>query len=88
MDKLLIALHTANVAWILQLFAIGMQDGNQSKNYWQDPIFVTLLIFSTVLQVGRWVKISKIRIDMKFESAVSLKLELKKIIHQMFGRTP
>ena len=88
MDKLLIVHHAANIAWISQLFVINMQDGNQSKNYWENPVFVALLIFSMVLQVCRWVKISKIKVDVKFESAVSLKVQLKSIVYQMFGRTP
>jgi hypothetical protein len=81
-------IHLSNFAWILGLFIASFQGGGQSKNYWDDPVIAILLIFSSLLQLYRWIDISKAQINEKFESTLALKLRLRQITEEMFGKTP
>ncbi len=88
MKKSLLLIHFINCLWVINIFFISYDSNHSAQNYWANNLTAGLLIFSVALQVYRWIDISNQFIDQKFESTISLKIKLKEISEEMFGKTP
>lgn len=87
-DKWLMAIHLTNIVWMARLFFIGVQPEISKYNYLGDVFFLTPMLLGCGFHIVRWMKISKNRMDLKIESSVLLRIQLRKISDEMFGKTP
>lgn len=88
LDKWLATIHLVNFAWMTRLLIIGLQNEVLRNNYWSDPFFSIPILAGCCLLVFRWMQISKVQIDLNIESSISLKIQMREIADEMFGKTP
>lgn len=88
LDKWLVTIHLVNFAWMTRLLIIGLQNEALRNNYWGDPFFLISILAGCCLLVFRWIQISKVQINLKIESSISLKIQMREIADEMFGKTP
>ena len=86
--KIIPLIHISNAVWILDIFYTSIKSNYRPQNYWNNEVFILAILICIVLHVYRWLEISKISINQTFDSATSLKIALKEVADEMFGKTP